>query len=76
MNGGKVLRFLELTDKQFSDDVCSEPDDEAGVRRAFARSGRSPEQRLEFSAKLRTSMGDFFLLDADEDRTPPGRSCM
>ncbi len=68
----KVLRFLGLSDAQFADEIYSEPDDEAGARRALARSGRSPEECAEFSAKFRKSLNDFALLEADEGRVPPG----
>jgi hypothetical protein len=69
---GQVLRFLALTDGQFAEEVCGQVDDEAGARRALARSGRSPDECREFSAKLRKSLSDFALLEADEGRMPPG----
>lgn len=69
---GRVLRFLALTDEQFADEVCGESDDEAAARRSVVRSGRSADECREFSAKLRKSMSDFALLEADEGRMPRG----
>lgn len=69
---GRVLRFLGTSDTAFVADVCSEADDEAGVRRALARSGRTASERREFSAKMEKELKAFPIIDADEGRLPPG----
>ncbi len=69
---GRVLRFLGVTDTEFSADVCSEADDEAGVRRVLAKTGRTETERREFSANLERQLKAFPIIDADEGRLPPG----
>ena len=49
---GRILRFLGTSDTKFSANVCSEADDEAGVRRVLAASRRTVAEGRAFSAKL------------------------
>jgi hypothetical protein len=69
---GSVLRFLGMSDAEFSADICSEADDEAGIRRALANTSRSAAERLEFSTKMERQLKSFPIIDADEGRLPPG----
>ncbi len=56
---GSVLRFLGMSDAEFSADICSEADDEAGIRRALANTSRSAAERLEFSTKMERQLKFF-----------------
>lgn len=68
----RVLRFLRLSDSAFASIVRENTDDAEAGRVAIAHSGRTPEQCRAFSAKLKRGMHDFALLEADEERMPPG----
>ena len=69
---GKALRFLNIGDQDVLEAVRSEPDDVRAAQALLRRSGRSVEERRSFSRRLRRSMANFALFEADEGRLAPG----
>jgi Domain of unknown function (DUF5069) len=68
---GKVLRFLHTDDATVSALLRDHPDPEA-ARIIVERSGRTREERRQFSAELKRSLNNFAFMEADEGRLLPG----
>ena len=69
---GKVLRFLRIDDTEVSALVREHGDDATVARIIVERSGRSVEERREYSQRLKRGLHNFLPVEADEGRIPPG----
>lgn len=69
---GWLLRFLRLRAKTVSEIVAQQADDERAARAVIERSGRTREECRAFSKRLRLLNANFALIEADEERLPPG----
>lgn len=68
---GKVLRFLRTDDATVSS-LLRELSDAEVARILAERSGRTAEERRQFSDELKRSLHNFIFMEADEGRLPPG----
>lgn len=68
----RVLRFLRTDDAAVSALVRADPDDDSVAAALIERSGRTREECIAFSRRLRRGLFDFIMLEADEGRIPPG----
>jgi len=68
----QVLRFLRISDDEVLDLVREHRDDADVAAIIVQRSGRSSEEVAAFNKRLRRSMFDFALMEADEGRMAPG----
>lgn len=68
----KVLRFLHIGDTAVSALVREQPDDSVVARSIVESSGTTPDERRQFSRRLRRQLFDFVMLEADEGRIPAG----
>jgi hypothetical protein len=68
----RVLRFLRTNDAAVSALVREQPDDDAVAATLIERSGRTLDECIAFSRRLRKQLFGFIMLEADEGRIPPG----